>query len=56
MCLQICRKLRDSDEQNRELMASVAKREEGLHQNNVSSAPFIDFQNRHEEFANEIFF
>lgn len=30
-----CRKLRDADEQNRELMASVAKREEGLHQNNV---------------------
>lgn len=35
-----CRKLRDADEQNRELMASVAKREEGLHQNNVRGFEF----------------
>lgn len=37
------RKLRDADEQNRELMASVAKREEGLHQNNVRGFVCVGF-------------
>ena len=32
----ICRKLRDTDDQNRDLLSTVAKKEESTHQINVS--------------------